>query len=62
MVYASDAVFVSSLSPQSYGFTDLYQWQRDQDRPEFVLHDGPPYANGNLHMGHVVNKVRGLFF
>ncbi|MEM6491083.1 MAG: class I tRNA ligase family protein, partial [Pseudomonadota bacterium] len=26
-------------------------------RPRFVLHDGPPYANGHLHMGHVLNKV-----
>lgn len=26
-------------------------------RPKFVLHDGPPYANGNLHMGHFLNKV-----
>ena len=28
-----------------------------QKRPKFVLHDGPPYANGDLHMGHAVNKV-----
>ncbi|MFO1318175.1 MAG: isoleucine--tRNA ligase [Burkholderiales bacterium] len=26
-------------------------------RPKFVLHDGPPYANGDIHMGHAVNKV-----
>jgi isoleucyl-tRNA synthetase len=26
-------------------------------RPRFVLHDGPPYANGNIHIGHVLNKV-----
>ena len=26
-------------------------------RPRFVLHDGPPYANGAIHLGHVVNKV-----
>ncbi|MBI5136836.1 MAG: isoleucine--tRNA ligase [Nitrospirae bacterium] len=26
-------------------------------RPKFVLHDGPPYANGNIHMGHALNKV-----
>ena len=26
-------------------------------RPQFVLHDGPPYANGAIHIGHVVNKV-----
>ena len=26
-------------------------------RPSFVLHDGPPYANGQIHIGHAVNKV-----
>ncbi|MDR3505801.1 MAG: isoleucine--tRNA ligase [Acidocella sp.] len=28
-----------------------------QGRPKFVLHDGPPYANGNLHIGHALNKI-----
>jgi len=27
------------------------------DRPLFVLHDGPPYANGDIHIGHAVNKI-----
>jgi len=37
----------------------LYQRLRDVRRgaPLFVLHDGPPYANGAIHMGHAVNKV-----
>ncbi len=37
----------------------LYQQIRDsaKGRPQFILHDGPPYANGDLHLGHVVNKV-----
>ena len=26
-------------------------------RPKFILHDGPPYANGELHLGHAVNKI-----
>ena len=26
-------------------------------RPKFILHDGPPYANGDLHLGHAVNKI-----
>jgi len=26
-------------------------------RPKFILHDGPPYANGDLHVGHAVNKI-----
>ena len=38
---------------------DLYQTVRDAmaGRPKFILHDGPPYANGNIHIGHAVNKV-----
>lgn len=38
---------------------DLYQkrCQIAAGRPRFVLHDGPPYANGNIHIGHAVNKV-----
>ncbi|KAA1476621.1 isoleucyl-tRNA synthetase [Dentipellis sp. KUC8613] len=36
----------------------LYKWQREKAKgPTFVLHDGPPYANGNLHMGHALNKI-----
>jgi isoleucyl-tRNA synthetase len=30
---------------------------RTEGRPLFILHDGPPYANGDLHMGHALNKV-----
>ena len=26
-------------------------------RPVFILHDGPPYANGDIHIGHAVNKI-----
>ncbi|MBB5372082.1 isoleucine--tRNA ligase [Acidocella aromatica] len=36
-------------------------WQKlraaGKGRPKFVLHDGPPYANGNLHIGHALNKI-----
>jgi len=37
----------------------LYQKLRDarQGQPKFILHDGPPYANGQIHMGHAVNKI-----
>ena len=31
--------------------------QAAADRPLWILHDGPPYANGHIHMGHVLNKV-----
>jgi isoleucyl-tRNA synthetase len=43
------------------------QWQQQRvyqkirkasaDRPKFILHDGPPYANGDIHIGHAVNKI-----
>ena len=38
---------------------DLYrQLLRDRmESPRFVFHDGPPYANGNIHVGHLLNKV-----
>ncbi len=37
----------------------LYQQIRDNcaGRPKFVLHDGPPYANGDIHIGHAINKI-----
>ena len=37
----------------------LYQRIREasRGRPRFTLHDGPPYANGDIHIGHAVNKV-----
>ncbi|WP_066918521.1 isoleucine--tRNA ligase [Methylobacterium sp. CCH5-D2] len=39
--------------------TDLYGQlrARGQGRPKFVLHDGPPYANGNIHIGTALNKI-----
>lgn len=38
---------------------DFYNLQQEQqkDRPLFNLHDGPPYANGHIHMGHAMNKI-----
>ena len=37
----------------------LYQKMREagEGKPTFILHDGPPYANGELHVGHAVNKI-----
>jgi isoleucyl-tRNA synthetase len=37
----------------------LYRRLREQakGKPRFVLHDGPPYANGNIHIGHALNKI-----
>ena len=38
---------------------DIFGRQREaaKDRPIFTLHDGPPYANGNIHIGHALNKT-----
>jgi len=38
---------------------DLYTRLREDaaGRPRYVLHDGPPYANGNIHIGHALNKI-----
>ena len=37
----------------------LYERMREaaKDRAKFVLHDGPPYANGTIHIGHALNKI-----
>ena len=37
----------------------IYEKLREQskDKKLFILHDGPPYANGHLHMGHAINKI-----
>jgi isoleucyl-tRNA synthetase len=38
---------------------DLYRKLREKrrGRPRYILHDGPPYANGNIHIGHALNKI-----
>ncbi len=38
---------------------DLFAQQRSESagRLPFILHDGPPYANGHLHIGHALNKI-----
>lgn len=39
--------------------TDLYGQiiRATAEKPSFILHDGPPYANGHIHMGHALNKI-----
>jgi isoleucyl-tRNA synthetase len=54
-------------SPQTLELELLSRWESlglharlretSKGRPPFVLHDGPPYANGNTHLGHALNKV-----
>ena len=38
---------------------NMYQRRQElnQGKPHFTLHDGPPYANGNIHVGHAMNKI-----
>jgi len=38
---------------------DIYRrvQEQNQGNPKFILHDGPPYANGHIHLGHALNKV-----
>ncbi|SFC05583.1 Isoleucyl-tRNA synthetase [Bacillus sp. OV322] len=44
---------------ESWKEMDIYSkvQEKTKDRPMFILHDGPPYANGDIHMGHALNKV-----
>ena len=44
---------------KSWAEMNLFQEMRRQSegRPKFILHDGPPYANGNIHIGHALNKI-----
>ena len=38
---------------------DIYKLvnEKNAGRPKFILHDGPPYANGDIHLGHSLNKI-----
>ena len=44
---------------QRWADMDLYGQIRraSRGRPRFILHDGPPYANGHIHLGHALNKI-----
>jgi isoleucyl-tRNA synthetase len=53
---------LSKLEPrllERWERSDLYGQLREagKGRDKFVLHDGPPYANGNIHIGHALNKI-----
>ncbi|KAL0121316.1 hypothetical protein PUN28_006682 [Cardiocondyla obscurior] len=51
-------VEMDSYLTEKCGFLELYNWQRKNlEGPDFILHDGPPYANGEPHMGHAINKI-----
>ncbi len=38
---------------------DMYEkvYQQNEGKKQFIFHDGPPYANGNMHVGHMLNKI-----
>jgi isoleucyl-tRNA synthetase len=47
------------LMRKAWAKDNMYGQIRDARKgaPQYILHDGPPYANGDIHMGHVINKV-----
>lgn len=47
------------LQREKWEEMDLYNKVREKNKgkPPFILHDGPPYANGNIHIGHAMNKI-----
>ncbi|XP_033214926.1 isoleucine--tRNA ligase, mitochondrial [Belonocnema kinseyi] len=57
-VTGKSRIEVDKYLTERCGFSDLYNWQRlNLSGPDYVLHDGPPYANGIPHMGHAINKI-----
>src|SRR5215210_1444057 len=44
---------------QYWDETDLYRLSVEKPAPKgsFILHDGPPYSNGDIHLGHALNKI-----
>lgn len=44
---------------EAWGQADIYKKRQalNEGKPAFHLHDGPPYANGNIHVGHALNKI-----
>ena len=53
----------ANLPNKELKFIKMWQEQEiyfkgiDKDKPSFILHDGPPYANGEIHIGHALNKI-----
>ena len=62
---STDFPMKANLPQNEPGILDF--WQKEavyakirakcKGRPKYVLHDGPPYANGNIHIGHALNKI-----
>ena len=47
------------LRIKQWDHSNIYEWLQDKTKhlPAFTFHDGPPYANGSIHLGHLLNKV-----
>ena len=45
------------LTLRDWKKAEIYEKSLNEGAPFFVLHDGPPYANGDIHIGHALNKV-----
>lgn len=45
------------LMVRDWAKKNIYEKGLDFNKPTFILHDGPPYANGNIHIGHSLNKI-----
>ncbi|MDW2922445.1 isoleucine--tRNA ligase [Mesomycoplasma ovipneumoniae] len=64
-IFATDFSMKANLPQKDKFFTefwkneDIYQklLKKNINNPRFILHDGPPYANGDIHIGHALNKV-----
>ena len=57
-LYRKDPKSIESTIQKSSSYTGLYELQsKRKDSPQFILHDGPPYANGPPHVGHALNKI-----
>nr|DBA27275.1 TPA: hypothetical protein GDO54_011438 [Pyxicephalus adspersus] len=53
-----DIVITERRLQEECNFSQLYNWQKNRKtKKEFSLHDGPPYANGDPHVGHALNKI-----
>ncbi len=45
------------LTQKFWEENDIYHKMLEKGKKKYILHDGPPYANGDIHLGHVINKV-----
>ncbi|MBU1754384.1 isoleucine--tRNA ligase [bacterium] len=53
---------LKDMEPRIQGFWDELEvydlmCEKNTGKPKYILHDGPPYANGHIHMGHALNKI-----